>query len=1066
MYAPHLFRWTLALSICFVMYAEATSGETPSDTPVEFLEDAELVDVVFANADLGIAVGEHGVLWRTTDGGRSWTRGESPSHARIQSVSMVGERDAWAVGGHTVPGTQRTQAVVLRSKDGGETWSQLHQPQLPLLTRVKFFNRTQGIAVGSKSHLFPSSLFQTVDGGRSWNPLPVDSAAGWLAADFFSTESGAVISDFGQPFSIRQQSIAAAKNTDTGGKRANQIRFGRGGRGWLVGEAGLILTSPDGGASWTAPDSLPPEAVATSCDWEAVATYGDRVWIAGAPGSIVLHSPDAGKTWSVYRTESSATLRGIYFLDDSRGWAVGTFGTILHTRDGGKSWRTQRAGGKRAAVLALFASPQRLPWEAFGQLAATDGYRTIVECATRSAASPRNASLRQRFAQAAATVGVSSAREHGLVPWLTEDQANDPAVVTAKWNAATDGRASAALEERFVLSIRQWRPEVVITTDPNSRTDDPVGAAINQFVMAAVAKTGDPTAYSDQISQLGLEAWKPKRVFVAHSQQRRGVVEIHRSQLCPRLLTSLAELAETARTTLSDANAKNVVYGFDVVLDQSPVEGKRRDFFGGIVLPPGSDPRRPATLVSESTPELARQVQRRINAQALIERSLENPARSGTWLAQMEEITRGMPTHAAASLVRDASLRTARAGNSEVAAEGFQLLVRKFPQSPEAEFALTWLVQYYGSAEAAWVYRGPKAQMLRPSAPRINPETARPNVTAIAQGKGRSPIDADDSAEAGSPPSGVALAGLNAAIELELDGLVVPASAVDRDADRYATRAEVALDVVRTTQKISPALFATPGIQFPLASAARQAEKTWSGKPLQTMAAASQDNPWYDAAVCELWMAHRKGPPPKKVWACPPAKGKPVLDGKLDDEAWRGATPVALTLVQDAAEKRADTTQAAMMYDDEYLYFGVSCPRRGQASPEQGTAGKQRPRKHDSPMAGEDRVELLIDTDRDYSTWFRFVVDSQGRTAESFWGDTNWNPTWFVAASGDEAYWTCECAIPWTALTNGAPASDRFWAVGVQRVAPGQGLFSWTKPASVDISPEGFGLLRFASPQP
>ena len=62
---------TIALSglaasrICFAQ---------PEPSPPEMLPDAELTAVTFVDPDRGWAVGDRGVIWQTSDGGRNWKR--------------------------------------------------------------------------------------------------------------------------------------------------------------------------------------------------------------------------------------------------------------------------------------------------------------------------------------------------------------------------------------------------------------------------------------------------------------------------------------------------------------------------------------------------------------------------------------------------------------------------------------------------------------------------------------------------------------------------------------------------------------------------------------------------------------------------------------------------------------------------------------------------------------------------------------------------------------------------------------------------------------------------------
>ncbi|HEU5468620.1 MAG TPA: YCF48-related protein, partial [Steroidobacteraceae bacterium] len=68
-----------------------------------------------------------------------------------------------------------------------------------------------------------------------------------------------------------------------------------------------------------------------------VAWAGRRAVAVGERGHI-LHSDDAGRTWTQAPVPASANLTAVCFADEKNGWAVGHIETILRTRDGGDSW--------------------------------------------------------------------------------------------------------------------------------------------------------------------------------------------------------------------------------------------------------------------------------------------------------------------------------------------------------------------------------------------------------------------------------------------------------------------------------------------------------------------------------------------------------------------------------------------------------------------------------------------------------------------------------------------------------------------------------------------------------
>ena len=99
--------------------------------------------------------------------------------------------------------------------------------------------------------------------------------------------------------------------------------------GVIVGNAGTILTTSNGGNSWT--------TKTTSLN---VTLFGvsfgniSRVTAVGGSGTIVT-SADNGQTWGVQNSGTYSILYAVNFVDDNYGCAVGEAGTILTTENGG-----------------------------------------------------------------------------------------------------------------------------------------------------------------------------------------------------------------------------------------------------------------------------------------------------------------------------------------------------------------------------------------------------------------------------------------------------------------------------------------------------------------------------------------------------------------------------------------------------------------------------------------------------------------------------------------------------------------------------------------------------------
>jgi hypothetical protein len=277
---------------------------------------------------------------------------------------------------------------------------------------------------------------------------------------------------------------------------------------------------------------------------------------------------------------------------------------------------------------------------------------------------------------------------------------------------------------------------------------------------------------------------------------------------------------------------------------------------------------------------------------------------------------------------------------------------------------------------------------------------------------------------------------------------------------RFEQAAALGKDLERTR----PELSAEPAVCFPLAAAyrglgqARQAERFY-----QAQSYGGDRDAWAACAQNELHLADpTKGRPSKPTLACVRALTKPRLDGVLDDSLWQQAKPAVL---QSAQHDDGDWPAAAMLaYDAEFLYIAAHCrelPTAAGSAAEMGGGSRLPERPRDADLGAHDRIEVLLDIDRDFTTYYRLAMDHRGWTSDSCWGDSTWDPKWFVAARRGPGAWTVEAAIPLKELVDRPPPPGGTWAIGIQRVAPGVGFQSWTTPAAVSVLPDGFGYLVF-----
>ncbi len=1036
------FRVVMLALVLFAAWHKTSRANdaSPPRMPIELLEDADLRDVFFLDADVGWAVGDRGLILHTEDGGRHWQMQRNPLTNRLDSVQFLDGQTGWAAGGEVHPYTHYTSGVVLRTQDGGRNWTPVEGLTLPALKHIHFSDPRSGWTLGNQSSMYPTGIFRTEDGGRSWTPLPAGVSGPWLSGDFRDTQRGVVAGTNGRLAVIDAPNVKASQTPELGPRPLRQVQMLDDIYGWLIGDGGLVLQTQDGGLTWQMPPGQLPSGVRRLFDFRTMATHRGHVWIAGVPGSCVLHSADGGQTWELFRTEQNLPIRSIAFVDTERGWAVGALGTILCTRDGGRSWRRQRCGGTRLALLGMFGEPRDVPMELFALESGDEGYLGYAEFFGRrdvEIPTAGNALLEDRCHAALSAVGASGADCEWRFPLRQDGLLFSSQAIIDGWNRANDGQAADSLEEIMVRKIRMWRPEVIVTEPSSPRGEQPLSHIIHQLVVNAARQAADPTRYPDHATVAGLEPWKTRKIFATDRDQHAANVTLSTAQLATRLGRSVAEQAAAGHALVyTRFRPSPTRLGFNLLLDDLPQSVGSKDIFSGIFLQAGGDARRSVGHVAVSSLDaLSKAAQKRRNLEQLLQNESRASADSASWIGQVHELTRGLSAASAGDVLSQLGQRYADAGQFELAAQAFQQLVERYPDHAMTEGALVWLIQYHASGEIAW-------QLQRTTRFQTGQGSLAVTGTAVTGGVQQ----ADHEIAADTPSVNAVKTGFELRDKATTAGI----------GTRLADRSNQALNAAKLVQRTRPVLFAEPRVQFPVSVAyrnrgmGREAERFY-----HRLSAMPNELLWQPCAQAELWLSHGRGLAPKPILECRPTPSRPRLDGQLDDDAWQLASPVELT---SNLHDDADWPAAAMLlHDDQFLFLAVSC-RKSALRPYDTTPG---PRPRDADLHRRDRVEVLIDLDRDYATYYRLTIDHRGWTGEACVGHTGWDPTWYVAAHETAEDWTVEAAIPLDELTPAAPQPRDVWAVGIQRVLPGVGIQAVTQPASVEPTPEGFALFIF-----
>lgn len=998
--------------------------------PLRHVEDAPLRAVQFVDANEGWAVGDEGVVWHTIDGGATWERQPSGVTASLRAIHFVTPYQGYIVGREELPFNGGSTGVVLVTADGGLKWTRLATNALPGLCAVKFFDNRTGLVAGDGSDRYGSGVFATSDGGRTWKPQPGPRTPGWRAADFSDPKTGALAGAWSSLAVMRDSMFGKTEIDELGGRSVLGLKL-TGNQAVAVGQGGLVLISPDtAGVRWSVPSKLEnalSQVALTNCDFNAVAVAGEHIWVAGRPGTIVLHSADHGRTWESFPTGQSLPINGLCFLDNRSGWAVGEFGTILVTSDGGRTWKPQQRGGQRAAALFVTASAEALPLDVLTMIGGEDLYLTAalrVVSADPASSPVRKAADAPRWAAAVRHVGGGCGECLWQFPLPDHLTQAEPAELIAHWNTKHGNRAGEMMLRQLVLALRMWQPEVVLTTDGGA--ESLVLAAVKE----AIKQAADPAMFPEQIQYLGLKPWEAKKLYAGG----RGPAVVASAEPLGRLGDSARDIAEPATGLLTDRPiALPSERRFELIEHKVECNPADPNLMGGVVLAHGGTARREMPQLTDAEIHAARAREAASRTARTIE-ALNKPEFSGVagserLLAALGSALKKLPADRGAVAAFGAASQLARSGQWALAREAFLLMVDRYPADPLSVEAYRWLAAFGASSEAR------RRHELGQFVVTTTGEVQR----ASAQGDPRVKIQGNT--------------------EMVMTQTLTPLGNMLEARAWYQS----ALATEPRLAAFGPLYAGDPAFQMIVHAARRnlgdyEASRVWCQKYLADSTAANGDAPdvWREAAAAELWLTNRTTNPPRPVGTCRQTTAKPYLDGKLDDDCWKAATPMVLRSAVGGLGKEY-TTKAYFAYDAEFLYVAVQCehPATKPLPAETGRA-------HDADLRAHDRVGILLDLDRDFQTYFHLQVDCRGCLAEDCWGDKTWNPKWFVAVHPEETRWTVEIAIPRPELTGDPISVGKVWAANVTRTVPGRGVMGWSLPAGVEPRPEGMGLLMFS----
>ncbi|MFA4906613.1 MAG: YCF48-related protein, partial [Candidatus Margulisiibacteriota bacterium] len=283
-------------------FAAGWTAQSSGTTDVIALSDI----YYYSNASTSFAVTAGNTdFFKSYDAGTTWVKKPTGLTAQIDAnaVQFTSPQIGYIGGTNNLLST----SFVLKSTDGGETWSANIGPGVldgadKAINDISFISDTVGWAcgVGGASTDWPVS--KTTDGGTTWTNANV---SGDLPMGTY-----------------------------------NGIQFVDAINGWVVGTAGKLYATANGGTGW-----IQQASGLTANNLVSIFFLNSTTgWVLSDAGDVLKYTSGS---WSAVRTGAEAGYKSIWFADANNGWIVGTAGKVYATTNGGTTWTAQTSGTTR-----------------------------------------------------------------------------------------------------------------------------------------------------------------------------------------------------------------------------------------------------------------------------------------------------------------------------------------------------------------------------------------------------------------------------------------------------------------------------------------------------------------------------------------------------------------------------------------------------------------------------------------------------------------------------------------------------------------------------------------------
>ncbi len=333
---------------------------------------SSFLTVHFINQNVGFASREHNTIFKTSNGGETWTE-ISNSFQAIYDFHFLNENNGFATGDH---------GATYKTTNGGATWSQIFFQNGYIYNTamygIFFQDNNIGFATGARGR-----IIKTIDGGNTWTQNSptyddfqqlqiVNNSIGFAqtGSHFYKTsnfgDTWSLVGSINIGTSVSSSDFTFVNETlgyaTTGGPYGGHVfKTTDGGATWTVLNNGVdiidegitsicflnsnigfisggynqkkVMKTTNGGTTWT---QVSNQIFGTIQFVNSLIGYANRI---GNYYGAMYKTIDGGNTWNLIIELEGEDINSFHFVDENNGYFVGDDSLFYKTTDGGTTWQ-------------------------------------------------------------------------------------------------------------------------------------------------------------------------------------------------------------------------------------------------------------------------------------------------------------------------------------------------------------------------------------------------------------------------------------------------------------------------------------------------------------------------------------------------------------------------------------------------------------------------------------------------------------------------------------------------------------------------------------------------------